>query len=243
MGLAALGLNHISAYKQPKVSIITTGNEISSKNADNSKGVILDSNRPYLEAAVRQSGAMLIGSRSVSDQADALATAITGAAADADIILTTGGVSAGRMDFVPEVLRGLGAEILFHKVAIRPGKPLLFARMPNGTLIFGLPGNPVAVAVGWRFFVVEAIRLMLGQQPGTCSAARLVNGTGSRAGLRFFAKARSAVNASGELEVEVLGGQESFKISPLMQANCWAIFTESDEQCMAGDQILITPLS
>ena len=242
MGLAALGLNHISAYKQPKVSIITTGNEISSKKADNSKGVILDSNRPYLEAAVKQSGAMLINSRSVSDEAGALATAIAEAAADADIILTTGGVSAGRMDFVPEVLRGLGAEILFHKVAIRPGKPLLFARMPNGTLIFGLPGNPMAVAVGWRFFVVEAIRLMLGQQPATCSAARLVNGAGSRAGLRFFAKARSAVTAAGELEVEVLGGQESFKISPLMQANCWAIFTETDEQCMAGDQILIAPL-
>ena len=242
MGLAALGVDRISADKQPKVSIITTGNEISSKNADNSKGIILDSNRPYLEAAVKQSGAMLIGSRSASDEAGALATAITDAATDADIILTTGGVSAGRMDFVPEVLRRLGAEILFHKVAIRPGKPLLFARMPNGTLIFGLPGNPVAVAVGWRFFVVEAVRLMLGQQPGTYNAARLVNGAGSRAGLRFFAKARSAVNAAGELEVEVLGGQESFKISPLMQANCWAIFTETDEQCRAGDQILIAPL-
>ena len=242
MGLAALGIDQISAYQQPKVSIITTGNEISSKNADNVKGIILDSNRPYLEAAVNQSGAMLTGSCSVSDEAGAIATAIGNAATGADIILTTGGVSAGRMDYIPEALRRLGAEILFHKVAIRPGKPLLFARMPNGTLIFGLPGNPVAVAVGWRFFVVEAIRLMLGRKPGTYNTAKLLNNTSSRAGLRFFAKARSAVSAVGELEVEVLGGQESFKISPLMQANCWAIFTETNEQCMTGDQILIALL-
>jgi len=243
MGLAAVGIDSISAYKQPSVAIITTGNEISSKRADPVRGIIRDSNRPYLEAVVALSGAALIHSDSVNDDSAALAEAITLASKTVDIVITTGGVSAGRMDFVPEVLEQLGAEILFHKVAIRPGKPILFAKLADNTLVFGLPGNPVAVAVGWRFFVNEAIRQMLGKHPGTYSAAKLLNNTGSRAGLRFFAKARSRVNANGEVEVEVLPGQQSFKISPLMRANCWAVFTEDKTERLAGEQVLIAPLT
>jgi molybdopterin molybdotransferase len=243
MGLAAVGIDSISVYKQPNVAIITTGNEISSKSSDADRGIIRDSNRPYLEAAVAQSGALVTHSQSVNDDGAALAEAITAVSKTSDIVITTGGVSAGRMDFVPEVLEQLGAEILFHKVAIRPGKPILFAKLPDNTLVFGLPGNPVAVAVGWRFFVNEAIRQMLGKRQGTYSAAKLLNDTGSRAGLRFFAKARSHVNAAGEVEVEVLPGQQSFKISPLMQANCWAIFTEDNTGCRAGERVLIAPLT
>jgi molybdopterin molybdotransferase len=243
MGLAAVGIDSVSAYKQPNVAIITTGNEISSNSSDAKRGIIRDSNRPYLEAAVAQSGALLTRTCSVNDDAAALAEAITKVSETADIVVTTGGVSAGRMDFVPAVLARLGAEILFHKVAIRPGKPILFAKLPDNTLVFGLPGNPVAVAVGWRFFVTEAIRQMLGKNPGTYSGAKLINDTGSRAGLRFFAKARSRVNNHGGLEVEVLPGQQSFKISPLMRANCWAIFTEDNTECQAGEQVLIAPMT
>ncbi|MDG1463432.1 MAG: molybdopterin molybdotransferase MoeA, partial [Gammaproteobacteria bacterium] len=243
MGLAATGIDLIPAYKQPNISIITTGNEISSKMANADKGIILDSNRPYLEAAIQQSGCFMNGSFSVEDTHNALAKQITSAAKTSDIILTTGGVSAGRMDFVPEVLTQLGAEILFHKVSIRPGKPILFAKLPDGTLIFGLPGNPVAVAVGWRFFVNEAIRIMLGKKKEAYTAAKLVNETDSRSGLRFFAKASAHVNADGETEVSILKGQQSFKISPLMKANCWAIFPEDITKSKVGEKVLIAPLT
>ncbi len=243
MGLAATGIDSISSYKQPNVAIITTGNEISSKMANAAEGIIRDSNGPYLEAAVQQSGCIMSGRYSVEDKQNALAAQITAAAKTSDIILTTGGVSAGRMDFVPEVLAQLGAKILFHKVSIRPGKPLLFAKLPDGTLIFGLPGNPVAVAVGWRFFVNEAIRIMLGKAHETYTASKLLNDTTSRSGLRFFAKALSRVNADGETEVEVLPGQQSFKISPLMKANCWAIFPEDASNSKSGEKVLIAPLA
>ncbi len=242
MGLAATGVDQILARKGLRIAIITTGNEISSELADSRQGIIRDSNRPYLEAVAGETKAEVVISQSVDDNPESLREAIEAARGQSDIILTTGGVSAGRMDFVPSVLAGMGAEILFHKVAIRPGKPLLFARFSDGTLVFGLPGNPVAVAVGWRFFVTAAIRQLRGQTDEVFTHATLQNDTAKRRGMRFFAKAKCEVNEAGVNHVEVLPGQQSFKISPLMQANCWAIFAEDDEQTPAGTSIEIAPL-
>jgi len=242
MGLAAVGLDQLCCYLSPNVSIITTGDEISSKKADPAKGLIRDSNRPYLESVIARSDARLTGSHSVSDHPEQLRQQIESCAAESDIILTTGGVSAGRMDFVPAVLESMGAEILFHKVAIRPGKPILMAKLPDGTIVFGLPGNPIAVAVGWRFFVQEAIARMLGQNGATTITAVLENETRSKNGLRFFAKARYSTSDDGQLRVEVLPGQQSFKISPLMNANCWAVFEEDSETVAAGSTVKIAAL-
>jgi len=223
MGLAATGVSELAVRKPPRVAAITTGNELTDAEAELEPGKIHDSNGPYLDAAIASLGAANAGVYRTGDSAEQLIRRIESLQADTDVILTTGGVSAGRMDFVPMALEQLGADILFHRVAIRPGKPILFARLPDGTLVFGLPGNPIAVAVGLRFFVVPALRHMTGQPEEQYATAVLTSDHRKKAGMTFCAKAHAHTDTEGRLRVDILPGQESFKISPLMRANCWLV--------------------
>jgi len=242
MGLAATGVSEIEARLPARVAAITTGNELKDTADDLEPGKIHDSNGPYLEAAIASVGATSAGVYRTSDSAEELIALIEDLQDKTDVILTTGGVSAGRMDFVPAALEQLGADILFHRVAIRPGKPILFARLPSGTLVFGLPGNPIAVAVGLRFFVVPALRQMQGLAEEAYLTASVKTAVGKKQGLRFFAKAHATSDANGQLQVEALPGQESFKISPLMTANCWLIADEDAAEVAAGSLVKIAPL-
>ena len=244
MGLAATGVGKLQARRSARVAAITTGNELmdASQAQPLEPGMIHDSNGPYLEAAISSIGANSAGVYRTGDSADELIALIEKLHDKTDVILTTGGVSAGRMDFVPAALEQLGADILFHRVAIRPGKPVLFARLPNGTLVFGLPGNPIAVAVGLRFFVIPALRQMQGLPKENYLTASLKTPMGKKQGMRFFAKARAMSDDAGQLQVEVLPGQESFKISPLMNANCWLIADEETKEMDAGTRVKIAPL-
>ncbi|MGI9290986.1 MAG: molybdopterin molybdotransferase MoeA [Gammaproteobacteria bacterium] len=242
MGLAATGVTSLQARMPARVAAITTGNELTDTDKSLEPGKIHDSNGPYLEAAIQSVGATSAGVYRTGDEADELISLINELKDKTDVILTTGGVSAGRMDFVPMALEQLGADILFHRVAIRPGKPILFARLPNGTLVFGLPGNPIAVAVGLRFFVVPALRQMQGLTNETYLTASVTKSVGKKQGLRFFAKAHASSDENGQLEVEALPGQESFKISPLMIANCWLIAEEDVAEVASGSRVKIAPL-
>jgi molybdopterin molybdotransferase len=242
MGLAATGVSEIQARLPARVAAITTGNELKDSGDELEPGKIHDSNGPYLEAAIASIGANSAGVYRTGDSADELISLIEDLQNKTDVILTTGGVSAGRMDFVPAALEQLGADILFHRVAIRPGKPILFARLPNGTLVFGLPGNPIAVAVGLRFFVVPALRRMQGLAEERYLTASVKEPVGKKQGLRFFAKASAASDDNGQLQVAALPGQESFKISPLMTANCWLIADEDAAELAAGSLVKIAPL-
>ena len=242
MGLAATGVSELQARLPARVAAITTGNELKDTADDLEPGKIHDSNGPYLEAAIASIGATSAGVYRTSDSAEELIALIEDLQDKTDVILTTGGVSAGRMDFVPAALEQLGADILFHRVAIRPGKPILFARLPSGTLVFGLPGNPIAVAVGLRFFVVPALRQMQGLAEEAYLTASVKTAVGKKQGLRFFAKAHATSDANGQLQVEALPGQESFKISPLMTANCWLIADEDAAEVAAGSLVKIAPL-
>ena len=242
MGLAATGVSELQARLPARVAAITTGNELKDTADDLEPGKIHDSNGPYLEAAIASIGATSAGVYRTSDSAEELIALIEDLQDKTDVILTTGGVSAGRMDFVPAALEQLGADILFHRVAIHPGKPILFARLPSGTLVFGLPGNPIAVAVGLRFFVVPALRQMQGLAEEAYLTASVKTAVGKKQGLRFFAKAHATSDANGQLQVEALPGQESFKISPLMTANCWLIADEDAAEVAAGSLVKIAPL-
>jgi molybdopterin molybdotransferase len=240
MGLAATGCEAVSVYPAPRIAVITTGNELSD-SAQLAPGMIYDANGPYLAAMLPALGADFGGLFRSGDRAEQLIDRIS-ALPDVDIIVTTGGVSAGRLDFVPAALEQMGADILFHKVALRPGKPLLFARLADGRLVFGLPGNPIAVAVGMRFFVLPAMRALQHQAPETFALARLTASVGKKPGLTFFAKARAALDDDGRYTVTVLPGQESFKIQPLMAANCWAILPAAAAELTAGTAVEIAPL-
>ena len=151
-------------------------------------------------------------------------------------------MSAGRLDLVPDVVRALGGEILFHKVAIRPGKPILYARLPGGKHLFGLPGNPLAVAVGMRFFVIPALRAMQGLAAEVFRPAICDDAVRSRSRLRFFAKAHRNVDAEARSRVQILPGQESFRIGSLLKANCWAVIPEGYDVLPADSTVLTAPL-
>jgi molybdopterin molybdotransferase len=134
-------------------------------------------------------------------------------------------------------LQELGAEVIFHKVAIRPGKPVLFARLPSGALFFGLPGNPVSSAVGLRFFVQPALRAMQGLAMEIPLRLPLAEPVEKKAGLRFLQKARVTAADHGRLSVQLLAGQESFRIQPLLMANAWAALPETIGSFSAGELV------
>jgi len=242
MGLAACGVDEVPVVRAPRVAVLTTGNELTTRGADLAPGQIRDANGPYLRALLPQLGAELTTLALATDSAAQLREQLQALAGGADLVLTTGGISAGRLDLLPAVVRELGGEVLFHKVAIRPGKPLLHARLPGGTLLFGLPGNPLAVAVGMRFFVIPALRALQGlaqEAPLPAVAAEAVRGRGA---LRFFAKACLETDATGQRRVRILPGQESFRIAALLRANCWAIVPEGVGDIPAGGLLETLPL-
>ena len=162
MALAACGIDSVDVRARPRVAVLTTGSELATRGSDLAAGQIRDANGPYLRALLPLLGATLAGDCSATDDRRDLRDRLRELASGADVVLTTGGVSAGRLDLLPEAVRSLGGQIVFHKVAIRPGKPVLHARLPGGALLFGLPGNPLAVAVGMRFFVIPVLRALQG---------------------------------------------------------------------------------
>ena len=229
MQLAALGIAGIPVMKRPRVAIISTGKELSDDPSQPlAPGAIRNSNGPYLEGALRLAGAEVVSRVTVDDTVDTFRVAL-GRALDAgvDIVISTGAVSMGRYDFIPDTLRELGAEVIFHKVAIRPGKPLLFARFANGPLLFGLPGNPISTAIGMRFFVTPALRAMSGLPVERPLRAVLDGAPRAPSALRHFLKATVRMDDDGRLRAVLLAGQESFRIRPLVEANAWAIVPEA----------------
>ena len=225
MLLAALGVAKVSVTERPRVAVLCTGRELVDDPMQAlAPGQIRNSNGPFLAARLPLAGAEVVHVETVGDDAVAFEAALRRALqAGAKVIVTSGAVSMGRYDFVPQALERLGAQTLFHKVAIRPGKPLLFARLPENVLLFGLPGNPIAVAVGLRFFVEPALRVMLGLPPETPRRVPLSKPYSKKPRLRFHLKSRLHIDAQGRLAVEVLEGQESYRIRPLSDANAWAV--------------------
>ena len=154
-----------------------------------------------------------------------------------DLILTTGAVSMGRHDFVPKALEEHGGELVFHKAAIRPGKPVLAARV-GGALLLGLPGNPLSTVVGLRFFAEPYLRRLLGRPDEKPRLAPLAAAAGKPEGLRCFFKAA----LTEDFKVRVLEGQASFQIDPLLSADCWAVLPEAGKRVEAGAAVEVYPL-
>ncbi|HET6552697.1 MAG TPA: gephyrin-like molybdotransferase Glp [Dyella sp.] len=241
MLLSALGMARADVVRMPRVAIVCTGKELQPDlDRPLAAGQIYNSNGPYLRAAIAAMGAQLVSCDTVDDTADTYAQAVQRARdAGADLIVSTGAVSMGRYDFVPDTLRRLGAEVLFHKVAMRPGKPLLAARLGGGPLVLALPGTPMAVAVGFRFFVVPVLRAMLGLGSEPTLRAYLDTPQQPKAGLRHFLRATLAQDAGGRLCAAVAGLQQPFRIQPFADAGAWVVLAEDAGDCPAGTQVEI----
>lgn len=243
MLLAALGVAQVQVFRRPRVAILCTGKELQADLAQPlAEGQIYGSNGPYLAAAFAAMGAQVCCCETVDDTSDTFVAAVQRAReAAVDFIVSTGAVSMGRYDFVPEALAELGAKVLFHKVAIRPGKPQLAATLGDA-LVFALPGTPMAVAVGLRFFIAPVLRAMRGQAPEQVWRAVLDTSQSLKAGLRHFLRATTAQAEDGRLHVQVLAQQQPFRIQPFAQAAAWVVVPEAACELAAGDWVDVLSL-
>lgn len=238
MLMAALGVRAVQVARRPRVAILTTGRElVDDPTRTLASGEIRNGNGPFLEARTA-AGAEVVMRETVTDDAAVFLAALDRALGHgADVVVSTGAISMGRHDFIPAALHSIGANIHFHKVRIRPGKPLLFARLAGGQLYFGLPGNPVSSAVGLRFFVEPAIHAMTGLAPERPLRVPLAVEYRKRDPLRFHLKGRLEVDGAGCLKAHVLPGQESFRILPLVAANAWIVVPETVNVVNAAEMV------
>ena len=241
---SALGVAELPVRRRLRIGVICTGRElVDDLNQELASGQIRNSNGPYLAAVLAGPDVALLGPETVTDDSETfLRHARVMLAQHCDVLLTTGAVSMGRYDFIPKALTELGATPVFHKARIRPGKPVYYARLAQGTHFFGLPGNPVSAAVGERFFVRPLLRRLRGQSDEHYPKLPLHNAARGKAGLQGFMKARVCSKA-GVLGVEILPGQESFKLLPLVQANAWALIEPDDEALNAGHPVAVAPMN
>jgi molybdopterin molybdotransferase len=244
MPLATLGISSLDVLKKPRVLFISTGAEIiDDLSSPLQEGQIYNSNAAFALSFLKGCGVDVIQGKTIRDEPDVFLSTIRAAQEEGySLIISSGAVSAGAYDFVKESLKVLGAEILYHKIKLKPGKPNLFAKLPGGALYFGLPGNPVATSVGLRFFVAEALRVMQAQSRETPLYARAMNRFTKKPGLHMILKARYESWEDGTLSVDILDGQESFMVSPFLKMNCWAHTGEEVDTIKAGDVVEIYPL-
>lgn len=239
MALAALGVGRVPVLEVPGAAILSTGPElVDDPRLPLPPGGIRNSNGPFLARALEHEGVHVLSRKTLGDDEPPFRRAVEAAVeAGARLVISTGAVSMGRYDFVPEALEGLGARILFHRAAIRPGKPILAAVLPGGAIHFGLPGNPISAAVGFRFFVHPLLRALRGLGPERGWPMPLGETRRKPLPFRQFLKARVEITASGSPRVDVLPGQESFRIAPMLRTHAWAVLPEGRAEVEAGEMV------
>lgn len=212
--LASFGYAQVKAGRRPRVAVLATGTELVAVDQQPGKDQIRDSNNFSIAAYAELAGAVVNRLPLAGDDTALLERQILEAAERNDIVVTSGGVSVGIYDFTKPALKELGAELFFERVALRPGKPTVFARLPNGTLFFGLPGNPVSVSVTFNLFARTALLSMQGAKDTTLTAewAMLARGVKGATGRESYLPATLGTDETGVLHAEPLkwGGSSDF---------------------------------
>lgn len=243
MALASLGLGRVAVRQRPRVTLMTTGLEIvDDLDTPLQPGRIYNSNGPYAESVLAAFATDCRRVRTNADDPDAFSAFLDDEIQrGTQMIVSTGAVSAGKFDFIRACLEEAGALILFHKVAARPGKPVLFARLPGGAVYFGLPGNPAAVAASLRFLVWPYICAVGGAEAEKPLYAQCDGDFHKKAGMGFFLKARTYGAPDGTLQVEILRGQQSFMVTPFTQMNAWVHAPAQSTGIGRGDAVAVYP--
>ena len=232
-----LGIKNISVKKKINILFFSTGNEIS--NQDNIPDwKVRNSNCHYIKNLDQnflfnfKNGGILRDSHQ-----KVFKTKITKMLkSSTDIIITSGAVSAGKFDFVPDVIKSFKLSNFFKGVAIRPGKPILFAKIKgNQKVIFGLPGNPMSSAACFRFFVYPYIENILGLNEEKPLRAILKNNFTKKESFVRFAKSKLNTTKNGKVEVEILEGQESYKLKSFVKSNIWALLPAGKSKFKKGE--------
>ncbi|MCF6193923.1 MAG: molybdopterin molybdotransferase MoeA, partial [Kangiellaceae bacterium] len=231
MALASLGVSKVDVKKKPTIAVFSTGKEL----VDNleqplNPGQIYNSNMPYILDYLKELPVHALNAGTNYDQADLYEQALQKELdSGVHLIISTGAVSMGDFDFIPQTILKMNAKIIFHKSKIRPGKPILFAVFPNGTYYFGLPGNPISAAIGLRFFVTHLINIMLELPLEKPLQAKLTNTKNKKKGFQTILKANVHSNSEAIVSADIMQGQESFKINSLIDSNAWVVLGEELE--------------
>ncbi|MBS1177355.1 MAG: molybdopterin molybdenumtransferase MoeA [Proteobacteria bacterium] len=243
--LASLGLAEVPVRRRLRVAFFSTGDELRSIGEPLDAGCVYDSNRYTLWGMLQRLGVEAIDLGVVRDDPAALRQAFTQAAACADAVITSGGVSVGEADHTKRIMAELG-EVLFWKIAMRPGRPMAIGRIGDAgrqALLFGLPGNPVAVMVTFYAFVRDALLRMAGAtaQPLPLLRAASVAPIRKKAGRTEYQRGIVSRAADGSWQVAITGSQGSGILRSMSQANGMVLLHHEQGNVAAGELVDVLP--
>ena len=235
--LASLNIAQVQVFRQLKVAYFSTGDEILSLGDAPREGAVYDSNRYTVWGMLRQLGVQIIDMGVVRDEPALLEAAFTSAALQADAIITSGGVSVGEADFTKAMMQKLG-DVAFWKIAMRPGRPMAVGRI-NNAILFGLPGNPVAVMVTFLAFVRPALLRIMGSSEVATPLLRATSAEAIRkkAGRTEYQRGYCEALPDGSLSVKTTGNQGSGVLSSMVQANGLIVLHHNQGNVAVGDTV------
>jgi molybdopterin molybdotransferase len=241
--LASLGLAEVSVQRRLRVAFFSTGSELRGVHETLDPGCIYDSNRYALLGMLTRLGCEPIDMGIVQDEPEALRLAFKTACDTADVVITSGGVSAGVADYTKKMMAQLG-DVHFWKINMRPGRPFAFGRInANGTgaYLIGLPGNPVAAMISFYFLARIALLQMMGAvvRPLPIVAARTQTALFKKPGRTEYQRGILSSDALGQAQVNITGAQGSGILRSMCEANCIVILDEPQGDVMAGDLVNI----
>lgn len=241
--VASLGAAELRVRRRVRVAYLSTGDELRSIGQPLDPGCIFDSNRYSLYALLTHPAIEAIDLGVVPDRPEALRRALSEAAAIADVVISSGGVSVGDADYVKPLLAELG-EIRFWKIAIKPGRPLAFGRI-GAAHLFGLPGNPVSAMVTFSQFVAPALRRMMGEPPRPPLRYRVTcqSRLRKRPGRIEMQRGLVEPDADGALVVRTTGAQGSAILSSMAKANCLILLPYDSCGVEPGDEVEVEPFA
>jgi molybdopterin molybdotransferase len=235
--IASLGIATVPVLRRPRVAYFSTGDEILSLGEARREGAVYDSNRYTVAGMLKRLGCEVIDLGVVRDEPQRLEAVFRDAAARADAIITSGGVSVGEADFTKAMMKKLG-DVAFWRIAMRPGRPMAVGRIGTSVL-FGLPGNPVAVMVTFLAFVRPALLRLMGAsatQPPLLKA-RSVEAIRKKPGRTEYQRGLVTTAPDGSLHVRTTGNQGSGVLSSMVQANGLIVLHHAQGSVAAGDEV------
>ncbi len=234
--LASVGRSEVACAARPRVTVLTTGDELQEPGEPLRAGGIRNSNAHSVAALVERAGAELLGAEIVADDPGSTESALAGAL-EGDVVVVCGGVSVGEHDHVRPAAEKLGVEQVFWRVALRPGAPTYFGVAPSGALVFGLPGNPVSAMVTFLLFARPAIRRMLGAaDPVRQATATLATEHPALAKRTQLVRCRLELTDAGWL-AHPTGPQGSHVLTSMLDADALAILPPAGEPYPAGARV------
>ena len=238
LAFKTLGIKNIKVKKKIRITIFSTGNEVTN-NLKIPNWKVRNSNIYYLKALTKNLPIIIKEEKILrDDQSKKFQNKIKKNILSQDnIILTIGALSAGKFDFVPKIIKGLRPKYYFKGCYIRPGKPVMFAKLKNNNIFFGLPGNSISTAATFRFFLLPFIFYSVGAKIANPIKAKLSNNFIKDISFTRFVKGNLIYKKNGVIEFTINKGQESFKIKSFIESNAWGLLPNGKSKFKKGDII------